>query len=162
MGFVLSTLRIKNLALVADLTVELEPGFCAITGETGTGKSVILGALHLVLGRRADRGALRSGAATCSVEAVFEIGSLADRLSPFLEERGLEPCEGGQLVLKRTFTASGTNRQFVNGSPTTLATLEEMGCSRAWSTPTAGSTRSGRPSPTNSGVGPASRRPRRP
>jgi DNA repair protein RecN (Recombination protein N) len=61
------------------------------------------------------------------VEAVFEIGSLADRLSPFLEERGLEPCEGGQLVLKRTFTASGTNRQFVNGSPTTLATLEEMG-----------------------------------
>ena len=127
MGFVLSTLRIKNLALVADLTVELGPGFCAITGETGTGKSVILGALHLVLGRRADRSALRSGADMCSVEAVFEIGALAGRLTPFLEERGLDSCEGGQLVLKRTFTASGTNRQFVNGSPTTLATLEEMG-----------------------------------
>ena len=64
---VLSTLRIKNLALVADLTLELHPGFCAITGETGTGKSVILGALNLVLGRRADRGALRSGADSFTV-----------------------------------------------------------------------------------------------
>jgi len=127
MGVVLSVLRIKNLALVADLTLELEPGFCAITGVTGTGKSVILGALNLVLGRRADRGALRSGTDACSVEAVFEVGSLAGRLGPFLEERGLEPCEAGQLVLKRSFTASGTNRQFVNGSATTLATLEEMG-----------------------------------
>ncbi|MEY4692108.1 MAG: repair protein RecN [Verrucomicrobiota bacterium] len=124
---VLSTLRIKNLALVADLTLELRPGFCAITGETGTGKSVILGALNLVLGRRADRGALRSGAESCTVEAVFEVRGLKAPLDPFLEERGLEPCESGQLVLKRTFTAAGTNRQFVNGSPTTLATLEELG-----------------------------------
>ncbi len=124
---VLSTLRIKNLALVADLTLELQPGFCAITGETGTGKSVILGALNLVLGRRADRGALRSGADSCTVEAVFDVASLRAPLHQFLEERGLEPCESGQLVLKRTFTATGTNRQFVNGSPTTLATLEEMG-----------------------------------
>ena len=124
---VLSTLRIKNLALVADLTLELQPGFCAITGETGTGKSVILGALNLVLGRRADRGALRSGAESCTVEAVFDVQNLRAPLPRFLEERGLEPCESGQLVLKRTFTAAGTNRQFVNGSPTSLATLEEMG-----------------------------------
>ncbi len=124
---VLSTLRIKNLALVADLTLDLQPGFCAITGETGTGKSVILGALHLVLGRRADRGALRSGADSCTVEAVFDVASLRSPLHRFLDDRGLEPCESGQLVLKRTFTAAGTNRQFVNGSPTTLATLEEMG-----------------------------------
>lgn len=129
MGSVLSTLRIKNLALVADLTLELRPGFCAITGETGTGKSVILGALNLVLGRRADRGALRSGADSCTVEAIFEVDGLRAPLVRFLEDRGLEPCESGQLVLKRTFTAAGTNRQFVNGSPTTLATLEEMG---AW------------------------------
>ena len=126
-GAVLGALRIKNLALVADLTLELEPGFCAITGETGTGKSVILGALHLVLGRRADRGLLRSGADACTVEAVFEVQDLRAPLASFLEERGLEPCESGQLVLKRTFTAAGTNRQFVNGSPTTLATLEELG-----------------------------------
>ena len=125
--FVLSTLRIKNLALVADLTLELQPGFCAITGETGTGKSVILGALNLVLGRRADRGALRSGAESCTVEAVFEVRDLKAPLDAFLDERGLEPCESGQLVLKRTFTAAGTNRQFINGSPTTVATLEELG-----------------------------------
>ncbi len=124
---VLSTLRIKNLALVADLTLELHPGFCAITGETGTGKSVILGALNLVLGRRADRGALRSGADSCTVEAIFEVQDLRAPLAGFLEERGLEPCESGQLVLKRTFTAAGTNRQFINGSPTTLSTLEELG-----------------------------------
>ena len=84
---VLSTLRIKNLALVADLTLELQPGFCAITGETGTGKSVILGALNLVLGRRADRGALRSGAESCTVEAVFDVQNLRAPLPRFLEER---------------------------------------------------------------------------
>lgn len=123
----LSTLRIKNLALVADLTLELRPGFSAITGETGAGKSVILGALNLVLGKRADRGAIRSGADSCTVEAVFEVKNLRAPLPAFLEENGLEPCDDGQLVLKRAFTAAGTNRQFINGSPTTLATLEALG-----------------------------------
>lgn len=124
---VLTTLRIKNLALVADLTLELRPGLNVITGETGAGKSVILGALNLVLGQRADRGAIRSGADGCTVEAVFEVSGLRAPLAPFLEENGLEPCDAGQLVLKRTFTAAGTNRQFVNGSPTTLATLATLG-----------------------------------
>ena len=124
---VLSTLRIKNLALVADLTLELQPGFVAITGETGAGKSVILGALNLVLGRRADRGMIRSGEDACTVEAMFDVRSLRTPLAAFLEEHGLEPCDGGQLVLKRAFTASGTNRQFVNGSPTTLTTLAALG-----------------------------------
>lgn len=124
---VLTTLRIKNLALVADLTLELRPGLNVITGETGAGKSVILGALNLVLGQRADRGAIRSGADACTVEAVFDVSELRAPLAAFLEENGLEPCDAGQLVLKRTFTASGTNRQFVNGSPTTLATLATLG-----------------------------------
>lgn len=123
----LSTLRIKNLALVADLTLELRPGFSAITGETGAGKSVILGALNLVLGKRADRGSIRTGADSCTVEAMFDIGPLRVPLGKFLEENGLEPCDEGQLVLKRAFTAAGTNRQFVNGSPTTLAILESLG-----------------------------------
>ncbi len=123
----LSTLRIKNLALVADLTLELRPGFSAITGETGAGKSVILGALNLVLGKRADRGSIRTGADSCTVEAVFDLGPLRLPLGKFLEENGLEPCDDGQLVLKRAFTASGTNRQFINGSPTTLAILESLG-----------------------------------
>ncbi len=123
----LTTLRIKNLALVSDLTLELQPGCNVITGETGAGKSIILGALNLVLGERADRTLIRSGQESCSVEAVFDARKLRAPLKSFLEENGLEPCEEHQLVLKRTFTATGTNRQFVNGSPTTLATLATIG-----------------------------------
>ena len=69
----LTTLRIKNLALVPDLTLELQPGCNVITGETGAGKSIILGALNLVLGERADRTLIRSGEDSCSVEAVFDV-----------------------------------------------------------------------------------------
>jgi DNA repair protein RecN (Recombination protein N) len=119
----LTTLRIKNLALVADLTVELQPGYNAITGETGAGKSILIGALNLVLGERADRTLIRGESDSCTVEAVFDISQLRAPLKNFLDENGLEPCDGNQLVLKRTFTASGTNRQFVNGSPTTLNLL---------------------------------------
>ncbi len=123
----LTTLRIKNLALVSDLTLELQPGCNVITGETGAGKSIILGALNLVLGERADRSLIRSGEESCSVEAVFDVKKLHAPLKSFLDENGLEPCEENQLVLKRTFTAAGTNRQFVNGSATTLATLGSIG-----------------------------------
>ena len=123
----LTTLRIKNLALVSDLTLEFQPGCNVITGETGAGKSIILGALNLVLGERADRTLIRSGEEICSVEAVFDVKKLRAPLKGFLEENGLEPCEENQLVLKRAFTGAGTNRQFVNGSPTTLATLASIG-----------------------------------
>ena len=123
----LTTLRIKNLALVADLTLELLPGLNVITGETGAGKSILIGGLNLVLGERADRTLIRSGAEGCSVEAVFDIRKLKTPLASFLDENGLEPCEDGQLVLKRTFTNAGTNKQFVNGSPTTLQTLGTVG-----------------------------------
>ena len=123
----LTTLRIKNLALVADLMLELQPGYNAITGETGAGKSIIIGALNLVLGERADRTLIRSGAGNCSVEAVFDVVKLRAPLKSFLEENGLEPCEEGQLVLKRAFTSTGMNRQFVNGSPTTLNVLATIG-----------------------------------
>ena len=123
----LTTLRIKNLALVSDLTLELQPGCNVITGETGAGKSIIIGALNLVLGERADRTLIRSGEESCSVEAVFDTRRLRAPLKSFLEENGLEPCEDHQLVLKRNFSASGTNRQFINGSATTLATLATIG-----------------------------------
>jgi DNA repair protein RecN (Recombination protein N) len=123
----LTTLRIKNLALVADLTLELEAGYNVITGETGAGKSILIGALDLVLGERADRTLLRSGSASCSVEASFDVKQLRLPLRSFLEENGLEPCEENQLIIKRTFTESGMNRQFVNGSPTTLTVLAKLG-----------------------------------
>ena len=123
----LTTLRIKNLALVADLTIEFQPGLNVITGETGAGKSILIGALNLVLGERADRTLIRSGSENCSVEAVFDGRKLKAPLAAFLEENGLEPCEDGQLVLKRTFTNAGMNKQFVNGSPTTLQTLGALG-----------------------------------
>jgi DNA repair protein RecN (Recombination protein N) len=123
----LTTLRIKNFALVADLTLELQSGYNVITGETGAGKSIIIGALNLVLGERADRSLIRSGEDSCSVEAVFDVAKLKAPLKKFLEANGLEPCEENQLVLKRAFTSAGTNRQFVNGSPTTLATLATIG-----------------------------------
>ena len=123
----LTTLRIKNLALVPDLTLELQPGCNVITGETGAGKSIIIGALSLVLGERADRALIRSGSDSCSVETVFDVRKLKAPLKNFLEENGLEPCEENQLVLKRTFTSAGTNRQFVNGSATTLNVLAMIG-----------------------------------
>ena len=123
----LTTLRIKNLALVTDLTLELQPGCNVITGETGAGKSIIIGALNLVLGERADRGLIRSGEDSCSVEAVFDVASIRAPLKAFLEENGLEPCGENQLVLKRTFTGAGANRQFVNGSATSLNVLATVG-----------------------------------
>ncbi|HKI68906.1 MAG TPA: AAA family ATPase, partial [Verrucomicrobiae bacterium] len=137
----LTTLRIKNLALVPDLSLELRPGYNVITGETGAGKSIIIGALNLVLGERADRTLIRDGSESCSVEAVFDVSNLRCSVRPvaepnratgstlqsFLEQNGLEPCEENQLVLKRSFTSAGANRQFVNGSPTTLSTLAAIG-----------------------------------
>lgn len=123
----LTTLRIKNLALVSDLTLELGPGYNAITGETGAGKSIVIGALNLVLGQRADRALIRNGSDACSVEAAFDVAELRAPIKSFLEENGLEPCEEHQLVLKRTFTSAGTNRQFVNGSATSLNILAGIG-----------------------------------
>lgn len=122
----LSSLRIRNLALVDELEWNLAPGCTAITGETGSGKSIIVGALKLVLGERADKTLIRTGAESCTVEAVFGVKD-ARALNATLEEQGVEPCEDGQLLLKRVFTTAGTNRQFINGSPTTLAVLKELG-----------------------------------
>ncbi len=122
----LSSLRIRNLALVEDLEWQIQPGFIAITGETGSGKSIIVGALKLLIGERADKSLLRTGAESCTVEAVFEVDK-ADGLNARLAEQGVEMCEDGQLLLKRVFTAAGVNRQFVNGSATTVATLRELG-----------------------------------
>ena len=121
----LSLLRIKNLALVEDLEWELTAGFTAITGETGAGKSIIIGALKLLLGERADKSLIRTGAESCTVEAIFVAEDFSE-LNRRLAEAGVEPAEG-ELILKRSFSLGGSNRQFVNGSPTTLALLKTIG-----------------------------------
>src|SRR5437764_7333207 len=121
----LSLLRIKNLALVEDLERQLAPGFTAITGETGAGKSIIIGALQLLLGERTDKSLIRTGTESCTVEAIFEGADLA-QLKTFLQESGVEGNEG-ELIVKRSFSTAGTNRQFINGSPTTLAVLKKLG-----------------------------------
>ena len=122
----LSSLRIKNLALVEELDWQLGPGFVAVTGETGAGKSVIIGALKLLLGERADKGQIRTGADACTVEASFDVENCR-ALDAELESHGLEGCIEGSLIVKRTFTQAGSNRQFVNGSPTTIAVLKQLG-----------------------------------
>ncbi len=122
----LASLRIRNFALVESLFWEIPAGFTAITGETGAGKSILIGGLKLLLGERADKTAIRTGATECAVEAVL----LLPKNSPvpeMLDLAGAEPCEDGQLIVKRTISATGTGRQFVNGSPCTLALLRQIG-----------------------------------
>jgi DNA repair protein RecN (Recombination protein N) len=121
----LSLLRIKNLALVEDLEWQLAPGFTAITGETGAGKSIIIGALQLLLGDRTDKSLIRTGTESCTVEAIFE-GAELKQLVPLLHESGVETNDG-ELIVKRSFSTTGTNRQFINGSPTTLGVLKNLG-----------------------------------
>jgi DNA repair protein RecN (Recombination protein N) len=125
----LVSLRIRNLALIEDLTWELGPGFNTLTGETGAGKSILIDALSLLLGERADKTLIRTGADACSVEAELELSD-KDRLKEIqavLEEIGAEPCDGKALLLKRSLTATGTNRQFINGSPVPLQGLKTVG-----------------------------------
>lgn len=126
MSATLASLRIRNLALVEDLTWEPQPGFTAITGETGAGKSVILGALTLLLGERADKSLIRKGAELCTVEAVFE-NVTEKRIVRLLDEHGAEPCEDGHLIIKRTLPVDAAGKQHVNGSACTLALLRALG-----------------------------------
>ncbi len=125
MPAVLTLLRIKNLALVEELEWQMGPGFIAVTGETGAGKSIIIGALQLLLGERADKSLIRTGADLCTVEAVFS-GNDLQKLNPQLVEAGVEPCEN-DLIIKRSFSVTGGTRQFINGSPTTLSILKNLG-----------------------------------
>ncbi len=125
----LVSLRIRNLALIEDLTWELGPGFNTLTGETGAGKSILIDALSLLLGERADKTLIRTGAEACSVEAELELAN-KERLKEIqavLAEIGAEPCEGHALLLKRSLSAAGANRQFINGSPVPLQGLKSVG-----------------------------------
>jgi DNA repair protein RecN (Recombination protein N) len=122
----LASLRIQNLALVEDLDWVLSRGFISVTGETGSGKSIIIGALKLLLGERTDKSLIRAGSESCMVEAVFHLEDVK-ALNAQLEEQGIEPCDGETLILKRVFSQAGTNRQFINCSATTLGVLKSVG-----------------------------------
>ena len=120
----LRRLRIKNLAVVEEVEWELGKGFNALTGETGAGKSILIDAFLLLLGERADKSLVRTGAESCLVEG--ELGEAGD-FRKWLEEKGVEPDPDGALVIKRQISATGTGRQFLNGSAVTLGVLKELG-----------------------------------
>jgi len=119
-------LTVKNLALVEKLSIEFEPGLNVITGETGAGKSILIGALGLLLGERADKKIIRTGEETCTAEAMLELAEPA-AVNAILESIGLEPCECGQLIIRRIVKANGSNQQTVNDSPVTIQALKQLG-----------------------------------
>lgn len=123
----LKWLHIKNLALVNEADLELGPGFNAITGETGAGKSVLMGGVSLLLGGRFDKSAIRQGTDRCEISGEFllEEDSLHE-IALLLEENGIEPCDDNQLLIRRVFTHSG-GRIFINSSPATAQILRTIG-----------------------------------
>jgi DNA repair protein RecN (Recombination protein N) len=121
----LTLLKIRNLALVDELAWDLGSGLISVTGETGAGKSVIVGALKLVLGERAEKSLIRTGEEICSVEAVFELKD-PQEINAILADGGLEPCEDTQLIIRRVIGQTA-NRQFINDSPVTLTLLKRLG-----------------------------------
>ncbi len=118
-------LHIKNFAVIQDLSVELGAGLNVLTGETGAGKSIIVGALSLLLGERASSDVVRSGAGSALVEAVFDLKARPD-LRERLTEIGFA-IEEDLLLLRREVQAEGRNRAWMNGSPATAAVLGEFG-----------------------------------
>lgn len=121
----LTLLKIRNLALVDELSWELDRGLISVTGETGAGKSVIVGALKLVLGERADKSLIRTGEESCTVEAVFSL-STAEEIQAILAENALDFFPGDDLIIRRVIGQSNT-RQFINDSPVTLGLLKKLG-----------------------------------
>ncbi len=122
----LEFLRIRNLALMDAVDLEFGEGFIAVTGETGAGKSVLLGALALLSGSRADKTIIRQGEETCEVEAVIVCPDPAS-MDAVLASMDLPPCDDGSLVLRRTVSRSKAARVHINGTLTTLARLQELG-----------------------------------
>jgi DNA repair protein RecN (Recombination protein N) len=124
---VLTELRVRDLAVIADVTLPLAPGLNVLTGETGAGKSLLVDALALLLGERASADVVRAGAARAVIEGAFELGpAAARRVSPVFAELGVEG-DDGRLVLKREITAEGRSRAWVNGSPATVGMLAQVG-----------------------------------
>jgi len=122
----LSRLRIKNLALIDDLSIEFERGLNVLTGETGAGKSIIIDAVGLLLGDRADKSLIQTGKESALVEGLFYIEK-CDRLDAFLLDSGIELEDDKSILLMRQLTQSGRNICRINGCSSTLAMLKETG-----------------------------------
>ncbi len=122
----LQYLNIANLALLEKASIEFDAGFTVVTGETGAGKSVFLGALSLLSGSRSDKSVIRAGSDCCEVEAALHFEDCAE-IDSILGELGLPKCEEGALLLKRTLHVSKPSRIAINGSLATLANLQSLG-----------------------------------
>jgi len=122
----LQSLRIRNLALLDEVSLDFEPGFTSVTGETGAGKSILLGALSLLAGERAEKTIIRQGAAACEVEAGLYFSD-AKKIDALLAELDLPPCEDGALLLKRSLPRDKAPKLTVNGGLATLAALQRLG-----------------------------------
>ena len=118
----ITSLSIKNYALIEKLSIDFSKGFSTITGETGAGKSIILGAIGLVLGKRADLTSLKNKEEKCIIEAHFEIGKY--NLSPFFEANDLD--YDAETIIRREILPSGKSRAFINDSPVNLQELQEL------------------------------------
>jgi DNA repair protein RecN (Recombination protein N) len=120
----LKSLYIKNYALIDSLEIDFGSGFSVITGETGAGKSIILGALSLILGQRADSKAIKQGESKCVIEGSFDVS--AYDLKAFCEEKGIE-YDPDSYILRREILSTGKSRAFINDSPVSLNDLKELG-----------------------------------
>ena len=120
----LKHLYIKNFTLIDELDIELYPGFSVITGETGAGKSIILGAIGLLLGQRADSKAIKQGAEKCVIEAQFDLSRYG--MEDFFEENDIE-YDAADCIIRRELTAAGKSRAFINDTPVQLSMLKELG-----------------------------------
>lgn len=120
----LQQLYIKNFTLIDELNIELHPGFSVITGETGAGKSIILGAIGLLLGQRADSKTIKQGADRCVIEAHFNLSRY--QLEPFFTDNDID-YDASDCIIRRELTAAGKSRSFINDTPVSLALLKELG-----------------------------------
>lgn len=120
----ITRLYIKNFTLIDELNIELHPGFSVITGETGAGKSIILGAIGLLLGQRADSKSLKQGADRCIIEAHFDLSRYD--MKPFFDENDID-FDAEDTIIRRELTAAGKSRAFINDTPVALTMLKELG-----------------------------------
>ena len=125
----LRSLNIRDFVIVDELDLDLDHGFTVLTGETGAGKSILLDALSLVLGERADPSQIREGKSKAEISALFSLdGSLKELTSNWLDEQGFNlEDDGATLILKRIIDSSGRSRAFINGGIATLNQTKELG-----------------------------------